>query len=168
MLDLASYLTFHSMFLLGLHLFRYLLQIYGIKTLVKSYLPFNDAHVRLDIESLLDILRKMLSYGEISKDLQSRYISFRVTFFIVGSNTMYSFMLACSPVDKAHLRLASAKAVIRLSRVWDQKIPVDIFYLTLRVSEVGFYFLFFYFLSIYNFSPHYYQDRRLLVICKSS
>lgn len=81
MLDLASYLTFHSMFLLVLHLFCYLLQIYGIKTLVKSYLPFNDAHVRMDIESLLDILRKMLSYGEISKDLQSRYISFRVTFF---------------------------------------------------------------------------------------
>ncbi|KAI5414430.1 sister chromatid cohesion protein PDS5 homolog A isoform X3 [Lathyrus oleraceus] len=91
-----------------------MLKIYGIKTLVKSYLPFNDAHVRLDIESLLDILRKMLSYGEISKDLQS------------------------SPVDKAHLRLASAKAVIRLSRVWDQKIPVDIFYLTLRVSEISF------------------------------
>ncbi|CAK8564487.1 unnamed protein product [Lathyrus sativus] len=91
-----------------------MLKIFGIKTLVKSYLPFNDAHVRLDIESLLDILRKMLSYGEISKDLQS------------------------SPVDKAHLRLASAKAVIRLSRVWDQKIPVDLFYLTLRVSEISY------------------------------
>ncbi|XP_058753154.1 sister chromatid cohesion protein PDS5 homolog A-like isoform X1 [Vicia villosa] len=91
-----------------------MLKIYGIKTLVKSYLPFNDAHVRMDIESLLDILRQMLSYGEISEDLQS------------------------SPVDKAHLRLASAKAVIRLSRVWDQKIPVDLFYLTLRVSEINF------------------------------
>lgn len=77
---------------------------------------------------------------------------------------MYSFMLACSPVDKAHLRLASAKAVIRLSRVWDQKIPVDLFYLTLRVSEVGFFKK--EFLSIYDFSPHFYQDRRLLVIFK--
>jgi sister-chromatid-cohesion protein PDS5 len=51
---------------------------------------------------------------------------------------MYSFVLACSPVDKAHLKLAAAKAVVRLSRLWDQKIPVDIFHLTLRVSEVGF------------------------------
>ncbi|CAJ2649386.1 unnamed protein product [Trifolium pratense] len=91
-----------------------MLKINGIKTLIKSYLPFKDAHVRPDIDSLLDILRNMLSYGEISKDLQS------------------------SPVDKAHLKLAAAKAVIRLSRLWDQKIPVDIFHLTLRVSEISF------------------------------
>lgn len=49
---------------------------------------------------------------------------------------MYSFMHSCSPVDKAHLRIASAKAVIRLSRFWDHKIPVDLFHLTLRASEV--------------------------------
>ncbi|XP_004507589.1 sister chromatid cohesion protein PDS5 homolog A-like [Cicer arietinum] len=91
-----------------------MLKIYGIKTLVNSYLPVKDAHVRPDIESLLDILRNILSFGEISKDLQS------------------------SPVDKAHLRLAAAKAVIRLSRLWDQKIPVDIFHLTLRLSEISF------------------------------
>lgn len=42
----------------------------------------------------------------------------------------------CSAVDKAHLRLASAQAVLRLSRQWDHKIPPDLFYLTLRVSEV--------------------------------
>lgn len=42
-----------------------------------------------------------------------------------------------SSVDKAHLRLASAKAVLRLSKIWDDKIPLDIFYLTLRTSEVG-------------------------------
>ncbi|XP_024637720.1 sister chromatid cohesion protein PDS5 homolog A isoform X2 [Medicago truncatula] len=91
-----------------------MLKIYGIKTLVKSYLPFKDAHVRPDIDSLLDILRNMLSYGEMSKDLQS------------------------SPVDKAHLKLASAKAVIRLSRLWDQYIPVDLFHLTLRVTQTSF------------------------------
>lgn len=55
----------------------------------------------------------------------------------MGLNTMYSFMLTCSSVDKAHLKLASAKAVLRLSRLWDHKIPVDLFHLTLRVSEVG-------------------------------
>lgn len=46
-------------------------------------------------------------------------------------------MISYSSVDKAHLRLASAKAVLRLSKHWDHKIPVDLFYLTLRSSEVG-------------------------------
>ncbi|MED6131709.1 hypothetical protein PIB30_012146 [Stylosanthes scabra] len=91
-----------------------MLKIYGIKTIVKSYLPVKDAHVRSGIDGLLDTLRNMLSYGEISKDLQS------------------------SSVDKAHLKLAAAKAVLRLSRLWDHKIPVDIFLLTLRVSEISF------------------------------
>ncbi|XP_047148775.1 sister chromatid cohesion protein PDS5 homolog A-like isoform X1 [Vigna umbellata] len=90
------------------------LKIYGIKTFVKSYLPVKDAHVRPDIDRILDILRNILLYGEVSKDLKS------------------------SSVDKAHLKLASAKAVLRLSRLWDHKIPVDLFHLTLRVSEVTF------------------------------
>jgi hypothetical protein len=38
--------------------------------------------------------------------------------------------------DKAHLRLVAAKAVLRLSRQWDHKVPVDVFYLTLRISQV--------------------------------
>ncbi|MED6138901.1 hypothetical protein PIB30_078895 [Stylosanthes scabra] len=62
-----------------------MLKIYGIKTIVKGYLPVKDAHVR-----------------------------------------------------SAHLKLAAAKAVLRLSRLWDHKIPVDIFHLTLRVSEISF------------------------------
>lgn len=49
---------------------------------------------------------------------------------------MYKFLPSYSFVDKAHLRLASAKAVLRLSKYWDDKIPVDIFHLTLRTSEV--------------------------------
>ncbi|EPS57807.1 hypothetical protein M569_17010, partial [Genlisea aurea] len=40
-----------------------------------------------------------------------------------------------SSTDKAHLKLAAAKAVLRLSKQWEQKIPVDVFYLTLRTSE---------------------------------
>ncbi|XP_062162943.1 sister chromatid cohesion protein PDS5 homolog A [Alnus glutinosa] len=91
-----------------------LLKIFGIKTLVKSYLPVKDAHVRPAIDGLLDILRNVLSFGEISKDIESSF------------------------VDKAHLRLASAKAVLRLSKYWDDKIPVDIFHLTLRTSEISF------------------------------
>lgn len=93
-----------------------LLKIYGIKTLVKSYLPVKDAHVRpgSGIDGLLEILRNTLSCGEISKDIES------------------------SSVDKAHLRLASAKAVLHLSRHWNHKIPVDVFHLTLKTSEISF------------------------------
>ena len=53
-------------------LFFHFLQIFGIKTLVKSYLPVKDAHLRLGIDSLLDILKNILSFGEISKDIESR------------------------------------------------------------------------------------------------
>lgn len=45
--------------------------------------------------------------------------------------------ISTSSVDKAHLKLASAKAIIRLSKHWDKKIPVDLFHLTLRTSEVN-------------------------------
>ncbi|XP_038690339.1 sister chromatid cohesion protein PDS5 homolog A-like isoform X1 [Tripterygium wilfordii] len=91
-----------------------LLKIYGIKTLVKSYLPVKDAQLRPNIDDLIGILRNILSYGEISKDIES------------------------SPIDKAHLRLAAAKAVLRLSRYWDSKVPVDVFHLTLRTPEIHF------------------------------
>lgn len=42
-----------------------------------------------------------------------------------------------SSVDRAHLKLAAAKAVLRLSKYWEHKIPVDVYYLTLRTSEVS-------------------------------
>lgn len=60
--------------MIGLPFFFYFLvwQIFGIKTLVKSYLPVKDAHVRPGINGLLDILRNILSLGEISKDVESR------------------------------------------------------------------------------------------------
>ncbi|KAM0049108.1 putative sister chromatid cohesion protein Pds5 [Helianthus debilis subsp. tardiflorus] len=90
------------------------LKIFGIKTLVKSYLPVKDAHLRVGIDELLKDLQNLLSFGEISKDVES------------------------SSVDKAHLKLASAKAIIRLSKHWDKKIPIDLFHLTMRTSEVGF------------------------------
>jgi len=40
-------------------------------------------------------------------------------------------------VDKAHLKLASAKAILRLSRYWENKIPPPVFHLALRTVEVG-------------------------------
>eukprot|EP00268_Persea_americana_P056177 TRINITY_DN6598_c0_g1_i2.p1 TRINITY_DN6598_c0_g1~~TRINITY_DN6598_c0_g1_i2.p1 ORF type:complete len:1598 (+),score=356.34 TRINITY_DN6598_c0_g1_i2:124-4917(+) len=88
-----------------------LLKIYGIKALVKSYLPVKDAHLRMGIENLLGILKNILFLGEISEDIKS------------------------SPVDKAHLKLASAKAVLRLSKYWDHKIPVDVFHLILKIPQ---------------------------------
>ncbi|KAJ9180800.1 hypothetical protein P3X46_009007 [Hevea brasiliensis] len=91
-----------------------LLKIYGIKTLVKSYLPVKDVQLRPGIDCLLEILRNVLMFGEVSKDIES------------------------SSIDKAHLRLASAKAVLRLSKHWDHKISVDVFHLILRIPEITF------------------------------
>ncbi|XP_057536474.1 sister chromatid cohesion protein PDS5 homolog A [Amaranthus tricolor] len=91
-----------------------LLKIYGIKTLVKSYLPVKDAHLRGGIDDLIEILRNMLSFGDFSKELES------------------------SSVDKAHLKLASAKSILRLSRCWDTSIPVDVFHLALTTVEINF------------------------------
>ncbi|CAI9783991.1 unnamed protein product [Fraxinus pennsylvanica] len=90
------------------------LKIYGIKALVKSYLPVKDAHLRSGIDTLVEMLKSILSFGEISRNIQS------------------------SLSDKAHLKLAAAKAVLRLSKHWEHKIPVDVFYLTLRTSEANF------------------------------
>ncbi|KAJ4981397.1 hypothetical protein NE237_032234 [Protea cynaroides] len=87
------------------------LKIFGLKTLVKSYLPVKDAHLRPGIESLVQILKNILLFGEISKDIVS------------------------SSVDKAHMKLASAKALLRLSKNWDHKIPIDVFHLILITSE---------------------------------
>lgn len=44
------------------------------------------------------------------------------------------FSLLCSPVDRAHLRLAAAKAILRLSKQWEHKIPLNIFYLALGLG----------------------------------
>ena len=50
----------------------YMMQIFAIKTLVKSYLPANDALLRSGIENLLGILNNILSFGEISNSIKSR------------------------------------------------------------------------------------------------
>ncbi|KAI3456589.1 hypothetical protein Pfo_013252 [Paulownia fortunei] len=90
------------------------LKIFGVKALVKSYLPVKDAHLRSGIDGLIEILKNILSFGDISREIES------------------------SLVDKAHLKLAAAKAVLRLSKHWEHKIPIDVFYLTLRTSEDNF------------------------------
>ncbi|PIN12278.1 Sister chromatid cohesion complex Cohesin, subunit PDS5 [Handroanthus impetiginosus] len=87
------------------------LKIFGLKTLVKSYLPVKDAHLRSGIDDIIEILKNILLFGDISREIES------------------------SLVDKAHMKLAAAKAVLRLLKHWEQKIPLDILYLTLRTSE---------------------------------
>ncbi|CAI0440273.1 unnamed protein product [Linum tenue] len=91
-----------------------LLKIYGLKVFVKSHLPVKDWHLRPGIEDLLGTVRNLLRHGETSQEIGS------------------------SLVDQEHLRLAAAKAVLRLSKHWDHKIPTDIFHLTLRVAESAF------------------------------
>ncbi|KAL3625005.1 hypothetical protein CASFOL_031673 [Castilleja foliolosa] len=90
------------------------LKIFGLKALVKSYLPVKDAHLRSGIDDIIGIIKKILFFGDISKEIES------------------------SLVDRAHLKLAAAKAVLRLSKHWEHKIPVDVLYLTLSTSEENF------------------------------
>ncbi|KAL6544680.1 hypothetical protein OROMI_023542 [Orobanche minor] len=90
------------------------LKIFGLKTLVKSYLPVKNAHLRSGINYVNGIIRNMLLFGDVSKEIKS------------------------SVVDRAHLKLAAAKSVLRLSKHWEHKIPVDVLYLTLRTSEENF------------------------------
>ncbi|KAL3627269.1 hypothetical protein CASFOL_028632 [Castilleja foliolosa] len=90
------------------------LKISGIKALVKSYLPVKDAHLRSGIDGLIEILKNILSFGDVSREIKS------------------------SLVDKAHLKLTAAKSVLRLSKHWEHKISIDVFYLTLGTSEDNF------------------------------
>ncbi|KAG8365331.1 hypothetical protein BUALT_Bualt18G0093600 [Buddleja alternifolia] len=87
------------------------LKIFGVKALVKSYLPVKDAHLRSGIDDLIEILKNIVLFGDISREIES------------------------SLVDRAHMKLAAAKAILRLSKHWEQKIPLDVLYLTLRISE---------------------------------
>ncbi|XP_077248838.1 ARM repeat superfamily protein isoform X2 [Tasmannia lanceolata] len=82
------------------------LQIYGLKTLVKSYLPHRITHVRHKIKVPLNILLRLLSEHDISDGIM------------------------LSEIDKAHVRLAAAKSVLRLARRWDLHISPQIFHLT--------------------------------------
>ncbi|XP_057735278.1 sister chromatid cohesion protein PDS5 homolog B isoform X2 [Arachis stenosperma] len=87
------------------------LKIYGLKTLVKSYLPYQAGHIKRNIKFLLDILSTML------------YNNFDMT--DTGS---------CEN-DMSRIRLAAAKAVLRLSRKWDLHITPEIFRCTILIGK---------------------------------
>ncbi|KAJ4965300.1 hypothetical protein NE237_017149 [Protea cynaroides] len=81
------------------------LKIYGLKTLVKRFLPHQGTLARFQIGELLDILLKMLQEGDIA----DRTIP--------------------SENDKAYIRLAAAKSLLKLARRWDFHISPQIFHL---------------------------------------
>ncbi|BBN05523.1 sister chromatid cohesion protein PDS5 [Marchantia polymorpha subsp. ruderalis] len=89
-----------------------LLKIYGLKVLVKSFLPIKDSHLRTSkLKGLLGVVAKLLTIGEVSEDIKS------------------------SDIDKANLRLATGKAVLRLARRWDQQISPNIVQSTLLLAH---------------------------------
>ncbi|CAL9241015.1 unnamed protein product [Arabidopsis halleri] len=85
------------------------LKIYGLKTLVKSFLPRHGQVVR-KIDDLLNILKKTLkSQG-------------------------HDGIKSCEDTG-ANVRLAAAKAVLLLSRKWDLHISPEIFGLTILMAK---------------------------------
>ncbi|KAL3693850.1 hypothetical protein R1sor_007501 [Riccia sorocarpa] len=89
-----------------------LLKIYGLKVLIKSFLPIKDAHLRTSkLKGLLGMVFKLLTTGEVSDEIKS------------------------SDVDKANIRLAAGKAILRLSRRWDPHVPPNIVQATLLLAH---------------------------------
>ncbi|XP_022768187.1 sister chromatid cohesion protein PDS5 homolog A-like isoform X3 [Durio zibethinus] len=87
------------------------LKIYGLKMLVKSFLPHRGYQVNRQINSLLGILLKMLQKGNVFDDI-----------------------ISCAS-DKDYIRLAAAKSVLQLSRRWDLHISPDIFRFTILMAK---------------------------------
>ncbi|CAA0827902.1 ARM repeat superfamily protein [Striga hermonthica] len=87
------------------------LKIFGLKALVRSYLPHKHARLTRPIGFLLDIIQQML---------QKRG-------FPAGS-------IPCVH-DEAFICVAAAKSVLRLSRKWDLHISPQIFRLTISVAK---------------------------------
>ncbi|MED6112773.1 hypothetical protein PIB30_064706 [Stylosanthes scabra] len=87
------------------------LKIYGLKTLVKSYLPYQGSHMKRNIKVLLEILSTTLHNNFDMTDTGS-----------------------CEN-DMSRIRLAAAKAVLRLSRKWDLHITPEIFHSTILIGK---------------------------------
>ncbi|KAI8550996.1 hypothetical protein RHMOL_Rhmol06G0150300 [Rhododendron molle] len=87
------------------------LKIFGLKALVRSFLPHRSTHVGHDINQLIDVLSKLLQNGYVTDGIMS-----------------------CES-DMAYMRLAAAKSVLRLSRRWDLHIPPQIFRVTILMAK---------------------------------
>nr|XP_016484742.1 PREDICTED: sister chromatid cohesion protein PDS5 homolog A-like isoform X4 [Nicotiana tabacum] len=88
------------------------MQIFGLKTLVRSFLPHQSAAVSRPINFLLDIILEMLQKGDF-----------------------YGGSISSSDSDKTHIRLAAAKSVLQLSRRWDSLISPQLFRCTVLTAK---------------------------------
>ncbi|XP_073145431.1 sister chromatid cohesion protein PDS5 homolog B isoform X2 [Henckelia pumila] len=87
------------------------LKVFGLKTLVRSFLPHKRSTPRRSISFLMDIIHRMLQKNVCSdRTIPCKY-------------------------DESHIRLAAAKSVIRLSRKWELHISPQIFRLTVLTSK---------------------------------
>ncbi|XP_050886005.1 sister chromatid cohesion protein PDS5 homolog B isoform X2 [Lathyrus oleraceus] len=89
------------------------LKIYALKTLVKSFLPYQGNHTKQNINGLMDILSRMLRETD---DFVDRY------------------MCLCEN-DKAHIRLAAATTILRLAKKWDLHITPEVFRFTILIAK---------------------------------
>ncbi|XP_042040794.1 sister chromatid cohesion protein pds5-like [Salvia splendens] len=87
-------------------------KVYGLKTIVRSFLPHKNAcHGRRPFSFLLEIIKQMLQNHQLSAGC-----------------------IQCGR-DEAFIRLAAAKSVLRLSRKWDLHISPEIFRLTVLLAK---------------------------------
>ncbi|XP_048332268.2 sister chromatid cohesion protein PDS5 homolog B isoform X1 [Ziziphus jujuba] len=91
------------------------LKIYGLKTLVKSFLPHQGTKVQRKINELLDLLSLMLQKGDTCDG-------------VISENSF-------SESEKACIRLAAAKSVLQLSRRWDLHFSPEIFRFTISMAK---------------------------------
>eukprot|EP00252_Welwitschia_mirabilis_P002575 TRINITY_DN12525_c0_g1_i2.p1 TRINITY_DN12525_c0_g1~~TRINITY_DN12525_c0_g1_i2.p1 ORF type:complete len:934 (+),score=228.42 TRINITY_DN12525_c0_g1_i2:102-2804(+) len=92
------------------------IKIYGLKTLVKSFLPKKEGCPRRRIKDFLGMLGKLIPNGGVSEEAQS------------------------SDADKAHIRLAAAMAVLKLGKRWEHHISPQLFHRTvLRAQDSSVY-----------------------------
>ncbi|XP_024962740.1 sister chromatid cohesion protein PDS5 homolog A isoform X3 [Cynara cardunculus var. scolymus] len=87
------------------------LKIFGLKALVKSFLPHQCADVTRQIDEVLGIISQMLQRTKVSKGTLSR------------------------ETDLEHLRFAAATSVLRLSQMWDPHISPHIYRLTVLTAK---------------------------------
>ncbi|KAJ8762889.1 hypothetical protein K2173_023018 [Erythroxylum novogranatense] len=87
------------------------LKIYGLKVLVKSFLPHQGSNSKWSICDLLGIVEKMLQTGDAFDGIIS------------------------SERDKPYIRLAAAKSILQLSRKWDLFISPEIFRSTMLLAK---------------------------------
>ncbi|KAL4583130.1 hypothetical protein LXL04_007694 [Taraxacum kok-saghyz] len=89
------------------------LKIFGLKALVRSFMPHQRIGVTRQIDEVLALISRMLQRAEVS---------------------------GCTPSgedDENHLRLAAATSVLRLSQMWDSHISPHLYHQTVLFAKDG-------------------------------